>query len=59
MTEPAIPLEAIESPCIGVCTIGDDGLCVGCNRTEIEIANWLGYSPDQREAIMAVLADRG
>jgi predicted Fe-S protein YdhL (DUF1289 family) len=28
------------SPCIGVCSIDDDGLCAGCHRTGDEIAAW-------------------
>lgn len=31
----------IESPCVGVCRLDDDGvLCVGCFRTRDEIATW-------------------
>ena len=26
-----------ENPCIGLCTIGEDGRCEGCGRTEDEI----------------------
>ena len=34
----------IESPCISICTIdSDSGYCIGCNRTEEEIAMW-GYT---------------
>ena len=31
---------AVLSPCIGVCTLDDDGLCEGCLRTTSEIAPW-------------------
>jgi|TARA_R110000787_G_C13400388_1_gene443349 uncharacterized protein len=31
----------IESPCISICTIdSDSGYCVGCARTDDEIAMW-------------------
>ena len=34
----------IESPCISVCTIDPDSeYCVGCSRTDEEIAMW-GFS---------------
>jgi len=26
-----------ENPCVGICTIGEDGRCEGCGRTEEEI----------------------
>ena len=58
MADPAQPLSAIESPCIGTCTLGPDGLCVGCFRNGEEIAAWLTYSPEQRRAIMQDLPVR-
>lgn len=47
------------SPCIGLCELGQDGLCLGCFRTSQEIAGWLSFSPAQREYLMDyVLPDR-
>ncbi len=28
------------TPCIGICRMDDDGLCIGCRRTLSEIAQW-------------------
>lgn len=28
------------TPCIGVCTLGEDGLCEGCFRNSQEIGSW-------------------
>lgn len=58
MAESAASPALIESPCIGTCTLGPDGLCVGCFRSAPEIAGWLGYSPGQRRAIIAALPER-
>ena len=27
----------IDPPCIGICTLNKDGICIGCNRTVKEI----------------------
>src|SRR3546814_9768345 len=35
------PFRAVLSPCIGVCTMAEDGYCDGCHRTSTEIASWL------------------
>ncbi|GGK09632.1 hypothetical protein GCM10011394_18830 [Luteimonas terricola] len=43
---------AVQTPCIGVCTINDDGLCDGCLRTGDEIAGWLAMEDAQREQLM-------
>ncbi len=42
------------SPCIGVCTLGDDGLCEGCLRSGDEIARWLAMSAAERQRLMDV-----
>lgn len=39
---------AILSPCIGVCRLDGEGLCVGCHRSGEEIAAWAGMSEAQR-----------
>jgi predicted Fe-S protein YdhL (DUF1289 family) len=50
---------AVLSPCIGVCTLNDDGLCDGCHRTSAEIARWPHMSDDERLQLMeSVLPDR-
>jgi uncharacterized protein len=49
---------AIRSPCIGVCELDVTGYCRGCRRTLAEIAGWLGFSADARDAIIAELDRR-
>ena len=50
----------ISSPCIGVCTLGADGLCEGCLRSGAEIAAWSSLPEDERRRIMDdVLPTRG
>ena len=43
---------AVLSPCTGVCTLGDDGLCEGCLRTTAEIARWSQMNDDERLRLM-------
>lgn len=50
---------AVLSPCIGVCTMADNGLCDGCLRTTGEIARWSQMNDDERLQLMeSVLPDR-
>jgi uncharacterized protein len=58
MGDPASRLASVESPCIGTCTLGPDGLCIGCFRTAGEIAGWLGFEPEKRRHIMNTLPER-
>ena len=45
-------IRAVQSPCIGVCTLDPDGLCDGCLRSGAEIAGWLAMDDAQREHMM-------
>ncbi len=52
-------MTTIESPCILVCSIDDKtGYCFGCGRTRSEIVGWIGMSPAERRAVMALLPAR-
>ena len=43
---------AVLSPCIGICSIDDHGLCGGCHRTGNEIAHWPLMNDDVRLRMM-------
>lgn len=43
---------AVLSPCIGVCSMAEDGLCQGCLRTTAEIARWSQMNDDERLWLM-------
>ena len=49
----------IETPCNKICAIDPVlGLCIGCGRTAAEIAGWIGFTAQERRAIMAGLPAR-
>ena len=43
--------EDIKSPCVKICTL-EDGVCIGCRRTQDEIREWVIMTDNQREKIM-------
>ncbi|MBL8708111.1 MAG: DUF1289 domain-containing protein, partial [Rhodospirillaceae bacterium] len=46
-------------PCISVCQMDPlTGYCVGCTRTIDEIRDWIISTPDERNAILARIAER-
>lgn len=51
-------MKNITSPCIHVCKLMEDGLCIGCFRTREEIGHWSSYSDEERTEIMEKLDDR-
>jgi predicted Fe-S protein YdhL (DUF1289 family) len=48
----------IASPCVGLCstTLGDP-VCRGCQRTDIEIGEWMALSAEQRDRRIVELDD--
>tara|TARA_B110000503_G_scaffold68024_1_gene106379 strand:+ start:14 stop:190 length:177 start_codon:yes stop_codon:yes gene_type:complete len=54
-----IPYLEVINPCVQICTTdADSGLCIGCNRTEEEINNWMSLTPEQRIEIVKQLESR-
>lgn len=42
-----------DSPCRGVCTTLYTEVCSGCGRHYLEVANWVGFTQDQKDAVWA------
>ena len=46
------------SPCISICRLNDEDICVGCYRSSEEIKNWIYLDDDQRQRIIDECLDR-
>lgn len=42
----------IVTPCINICRLGPNGVCVGCKRTLEEISNWVKMTDQERDHVM-------
>ena len=51
-------LPPVESPCIDLCTLDDDDICVGCFRSIDEICAWTGAADEQRRSILQAATSR-
>jgi predicted Fe-S protein YdhL (DUF1289 family) len=49
---------AVASPCVFVCRLDAQGLCLGCRRSLDEIAEWPRASEARRREILRELASR-
>jgi predicted Fe-S protein YdhL (DUF1289 family) len=49
---------AVLSPCVDICRLDPQGLCVGCRRTIDEITEWPRASEARRREILRELALR-
>lgn len=41
-----------KSPCISVCVLDDDDICMGCYRSAVEITDWAMSSDEQKREIL-------
>lgn len=55
---PQFPEALAPSPCIQICRVGDDGVCVGCFRNLAEIASWSQAGQSERLQILKAVAER-
>jgi predicted Fe-S protein YdhL (DUF1289 family) len=58
MVDASLKAAAVPSPCINICRLDPQGLCVGCRRTLGEIAEWSAASDTRRLEILSVLEAR-
>lgn len=48
----------VRSPCIGVCQLDDQQLCIACHRHIDEIAQWSGLNRVQRLEVLDRIKER-
>jgi len=42
----------MKSPCVRLCTLNEEDLCLGCGRLVNEITSWSAYSDERRDELM-------
>lgn len=42
----------VRSPCVSLCALDDDDICVGCQRTAAEITRWSRMTNDERREVL-------
>ena len=56
MSQP--PEKPVRSPCICVCSLDENDICIGCSRSNDEIINWGRMSNDERREVLKRVAER-
>ncbi|WCN08771.1 DUF1289 domain-containing protein [Marinomonas mediterranea] len=46
------------SPCVNVCFLNDDDVCVGCYRTGMEIATWGRMTGQEQREVLELVKER-
>jgi len=50
--------QPVRSPCVGVCALDENDLCIACQRSGIEIAEWGVLSNEQKREVLRKVARR-
>lgn len=45
-------MEDIKSPCINICQLDLNGICLGCRRTMNEISDWWNMTNEQKQQVL-------
>ena len=51
-------LGIIKSPCVNICCLDEQDVCLGCYRTCDEITGWGAMNNDERKSVMEKVAER-
>lgn len=58
MKEKSSSEDVIKSPCVHICCLDEQDICLGCYRTGDEICKWGSMSNDERKSVMEKVAER-
>jgi hypothetical protein len=58
MVDATIKESPVQSPCIDICRLDAQGLCIGCRRTIGEISEWSRATDARRREILSDLKSR-
>lgn len=51
-------MNTVQSPCVSICALDGDDVCIGCFRTGREISFWGRLSPFRQEEVLRRCARR-
>jgi predicted Fe-S protein YdhL (DUF1289 family) len=56
--DPLTGEELVPSPCVSICALDEDDVCIGCFRSGSEITDWFMASSDDKRAILSRAKER-
>lgn len=48
----------IKNPCIHVCTLDENNICMGCYRTKEEIRGWIHFTDEEKLSVLKKTEER-
>lgn len=50
--------DRVRSPCVSVCALDENDICIGCHRSGDEITDWSTMTDEERKAVLRKVAER-
>ncbi|MDV2080060.1 DUF1289 domain-containing protein [Marinobacter xestospongiae] len=50
--------DRVASPCVSICALDEQDVCIGCHRTGDEILRWTQMSNDEKREVLVKVAQR-
>lgn len=50
--------DKVRSPCVSICALDENDLCIGCQRNVDEITRWSQMDNDERLEVLRRVAER-
>jgi predicted Fe-S protein YdhL (DUF1289 family) len=50
--------ETVPSPCVSICALDDNDICVGCFRSGREISDWGRLGDEEKRAVLKRCVER-
>jgi predicted Fe-S protein YdhL (DUF1289 family) len=48
----------VRSPCVSICALNEEGVCIGCHRSGDEIMSWMQLNNEERREVLRLVAER-
>ncbi len=48
----------VSSPCVNICALDEDDVCVGCHRSAKEITEWSAMTDSEKRAVLVNVSRR-
>lgn len=50
--------DKVRSPCVSICCLDENDICIGCHRSGDEITRWTQLNNDERLDVLRKVAER-
>lgn len=51
-------MNEVVSPCVAICALDENDICVGCHRSGKEITQWTQLTNEQKQKVMEKVRER-